>query len=79
MATIGMDKLYYAKITEDNNGEETYGVPMPLSKAIKADLTIELAEALLYADDGLAYVLKDFKSGKLTLGVEDIGITVAKD
>jgi hypothetical protein len=22
MATIGMDKLYYAKITEDDNGEE---------------------------------------------------------
>jgi phi13 family phage major tail protein len=79
MSTVGFDKLFYAKITEDNNGEETYGVPMQLSKAIKADLTIELAEAILYADDGAAYVLKDFKSGKLTLGVEDIGVTVAKD
>ena len=24
MATIGLDKLYYAKITEGDNGEETY-------------------------------------------------------
>lgn len=24
MATIWLDKLYYAKITEDENGDETY-------------------------------------------------------
>ena len=29
MATIGLDKLYYAKITEDLSGNETYGTPMP--------------------------------------------------
>ena len=27
MATIGLDKLYYAKITEDEVGNETYEVP----------------------------------------------------
>ena len=79
MATIGMDKLYYAKITEGENGEETYGTPIQLAKAIKADLSIELAEAILYADDGAAYVIKDFKSGKLSLGVDDIGVTAAQD
>ncbi|MDD4688324.1 MAG: phage tail protein [Eubacteriales bacterium] len=79
MATIGMDKLYYAKITEDENGEETYATPVQLAKAMKADLTVELAEATLYADDGAAYVIKDFKSGKLSLGVDDIGITAAQD
>ena len=52
MATIGMDKLYYAKITEGANDEETYGAPISLAKAISADLSIELAEATLYADDG---------------------------
>ena len=30
MATIGLDKLYYSKITEDVNGEETYGIPSVL-------------------------------------------------
>ncbi len=79
MATIGMDKLYYAKITEDDNGEETYGVPISLAKAMKADLSIELAEATLFADDGAAYVIKDFKTGTLSLGVDDIGVTAAQD
>ena len=27
MATIGLDKLYYAKITEDANGNETMKLP----------------------------------------------------
>lgn len=79
MATIGLDKLYYAKITEDAGGIETYGTPSTLAKAIKADLSIELAEAILYADDGAAEVVKEFKSGKLTLGIDDIGTTAAKD
>ena len=51
MATIGLDRLYYAKITEASDGEETYSVPAPLAKAMKAELSIELAEAVLYADD----------------------------
>ena len=28
MATIGLDRLYYAKITENDAGEETYGMPV---------------------------------------------------
>ena len=79
MATIGMDSLFYAKITEDAQGVETYGTPKILAKAIKADLSIELAEASLFADDALAHAIKLFKSGKLSLGVEDIGMEVASD
>ena len=79
MATIGLDKLYYAKITEGTNGDETYGSPIALAKAIKADLSVELAEATLYADDSAASVVKEFKSGKLSLGIDDIGVTAAQD
>ena len=79
MATIGLDKLYYAKITEGTNGDETYGIPIALAKAIKADLSVELAEATLYADDSAAAVVKEFKSGKLSLGIDDIGVTAAQD
>jgi len=79
MATIGLDRLYYSKITEDANGEETYAVPSVLAKAITAELSVELVEAILYADDGAAEVVKDFNSGTLTLGVDDIGPTVAAD
>ena len=32
MATIGLDKLYYAKITEGDNGEETYGTQHSLPR-----------------------------------------------
>jgi len=79
MATIGLDKLFYAKITEDADGNETYGTPAQLAKAMTADLSVELAEATLYADDGAAEIVKEFKSGTLSLGVDDLGGTVASD
>jgi phi13 family phage major tail protein len=79
MATIGLDSLYYAKITEDQNGIETYGTPKVLAKAMTAELSIELIEAILYADDGASEVVKEFKSGALTLGIDDIGSLVAQD
>jgi len=77
MATIGLDKLFYAPITEDDDGNETYGTPAQLAKAMSADLSVELAEATLYADDGAAEVVKEFKSGTLSLGVDDLGSGVA--
>lgn len=78
MATIGLDKLFYAPITEDENGEETYGSPVMLAKAMTAELSVELNEATLYADDGAAEIVKEFKSGTLSLGVDDIGVTSAE-
>ena len=38
MATIGLDKLFYSKITENENGEETYATPVPLAK-VKSNLS----------------------------------------
>lgn len=79
MATIGLDKLFYAKITEDETGDETYGTPVQLAKAMNADLSVELAEATLYADDGASEIVKEFKNGTLSLGVDDISASVASD
>ena len=79
MATIGLDNLFYSKITEDENGNETYGTPVRLAKAISADISVELNEASLFADDAEAESIKAFKSGKLSLGVDDIGIEIAED
>ena len=79
MATIGLDKLYYAKITEDANGNETYAAPTSLAKAMTADLSVELSEATLYADDGAAEIVKEFKSGTLSLGIDELGAAVASD
>lgn len=78
MATIGLDKLYYATITEDlATGEETYSRPTQLAKAISAELSVEVAEAILYADDGASENVKEFKSGTVTLGVDDLGTDAA--
>jgi phi13 family phage major tail protein len=79
MATIGLDRLYYAKITEDTNGDETYGTPQILAKAMTAELSVELIEAILYANDAASEIVKEFKSGSLSLGVDDIGPLVAQD
>ena len=79
MATVGLDRLFYSKITEDINGDETYSKPQQLAKAISADLEIELNEETLFADDSAAEVVKEFKSGKLSLGINDIGAAVAGD
>ena len=79
MATIGLDRLYYAPITEGVNEEETYGTPVMLAKAISAELSVELAEATLYADDGAAEIIKEFRNGTLSLGVDDIGRTAAEE
>ena len=79
MATVGLDRLYYSKITEDSAGNETYDTPQMLAKAMSADLEIELNEATLFADDAAAEVVKEFKSGKISLGINDIGATVAGD
>ena len=77
MATIGLDMLYFAKITEDADGNETYATPEKLAKAISADLSVELVEAILYADDGIAEIVKEFGNGTLSLGIDDIGSAVA--
>ena len=77
MATIGLDMLYFSKITEDDDGNETYGTPEKLAKAISADLSVELVEAILYADDGIAEIVKEFGNGTLSLGIDDIGSAVA--
>ena len=79
MSTIGLDSLYYAKITEDANGDETYSSPIKLAKAMTAELSVELAEATLFADDGASEIVKEFKSGTVSLGIDDIGVTAAQD
>lgn len=72
MATIGLDKLYVAAITEDDEGIETYGTPEVLAKAISADIEIETTEAILYGDDAIAEQIKEFSSGTLTLNTCDL-------
>ena len=77
MATIGLDNLYYAAITEDIDGMETYGTPTKMAGAVSVELSIELNEGNFYSDDNLSAAVKEFKSGSITLAVDDIGSSVA--
>ena len=51
MATIGLRDLYRAPITIGTDGAEDYGTPVRMAKAISAEISVEVAEAILYADE----------------------------
>lgn len=71
MATVGLRDLYYSIITETET-ETTYAKPERLAKAISADLTVEVAEGTLHADDGVDEVAREFSGGTLTLNINDL-------
>ena len=77
MATVGLDKPYFSIITEDANGQETYGTPEVMAKAIQADLTVNTSTATLYADDGADETVDEFVNGTLSMGLNDLVSTVA--
>jgi phi13 family phage major tail protein len=73
MATIGVRDLFVAKCTvEAGVLAETYGTPRRLAKAIKIEMTTSLAEATLYADDGIDEIAKEFASGEIKINTNDI-------
>lgn len=69
MAKIGLKYPVY-------KGAVNYGV---IGKAITADVSIELNDAELYADDGLAESDKSFKKGTITLGVDELSDLIQKE
>ncbi len=72
MATIGLRDLYRAPITTDESGADSFSTPSRLAKAISAEMSVEVAEATLYADDGVDETVKEFISGELSLNVNDL-------
>lgn len=73
MAQVGLKNLYYATITEDSTtGNETFGTPSILAKAISAEISVESNEAILYADDGADVIVKEFKQGTIKLNLNEL-------
>jgi phi13 family phage major tail protein len=72
MASIGLRDLCRAPVTSAEDGTETYGTPVRMAKAISAEMSVEVAEATLYADDGVDETVKEFVSGELSLNVNDL-------
>lgn len=68
MANIGMKRLRYALLNADGI---TYGAIKTMGKAVSADVSPDLAEGSLSADDATAEYASSFKSAAVSLGLDD--------
>ncbi len=68
MAYIGLRNPIIGKRTAAGK----YATPAALGKAISIEITPNFNEASLYADDGLAEYVKEFKDADITLGTSTI-------
>ena len=75
MARIGLRHFVGAVLDELGNTPE-YNDGMVIGKAISASVSIEINESILYADDGVAESIKEFKSGKISLNTDDLTYAV---
>jgi phi13 family phage major tail protein len=77
MARIGLKYPVYAIYTEAN-GDFTLSAGAVAGKAIKVDVSINIAESVLYADDGVAESVKEFTDGTLTFNADELSNVVKK-
>jgi len=79
MSTIGLDKLYFADITEaSETGYETYGTPYAAPGVQSADFNINIVTAKNFADDGTWEEVREFVDGTITIGAADLGSSLAQ-
>ena len=71
MAKIGLNNLYYAKLTEASDGTPTYDGGKSFGKAVSCNVSISNNSATLYADDALAESDTSFQNGTVSLTVDD--------
>jgi phi13 family phage major tail protein len=72
LATIGLDSLFYAPITEATGGIETYGTPTKIAPAITVEFTPTYTSDSLYADDGAIITVNEFSGGTMSLNTSDL-------
>lgn len=79
MAYIGLKHPVFAPIaTEPANSLPTYGTGLVVGMAIAADVSIELSDAKLAADDTIAEIENGFVSGTISMGVDDLSDAALK-
>lgn len=71
MAKTGLKHIVGAKLNASAS-PPTYTNGIVVGKAITANVSVEVNEAILYADDAVAESVKAFKSGKITLNTDDL-------
>jgi len=80
LAQIGLRYPVYAPLTEDETaGTYEYGVGKVAAKAIRVDISLNIADAPLYADDGIAERVREFIDGTLTFTPDDLNDEVKAD
>ena len=75
MAQIGLKYLICAPVTETPT-TVTFHDGVVMSYAIKVDLSIEINEGKLYADNRIVETVKEFKSGKVSLNGDHLSYEV---
>jgi len=79
MAYIGLKHPVFAPIaTEPANSLPTYGTGLVVGMAIGADVSIELSDAKLAADDTIAEIENGFVSGTISMNVDDLSDAALK-
>lgn len=76
MAKIGLTNLWWAELTESEDGAATYDGAKTFGKAVSCKVSVTNNDASLYAEDALAESDKSFNSASVTLGVADDDDTV---
>lgn len=76
MAKIGLTNIWWAKLTEAEDGAPSYDGAKSFGKAVSCKVSVTNNDATLYAEDALAESDKSFNSASVTLGVADDDDTV---
>lgn len=76
MAKIGLTNIWWAKLTESEDGAPTYDGAKTFGKAVSCKVSVTNNDATLYAEDALAESDKSFNSASVTLGVSDDDDTI---
>ena len=71
MAKTGLKHIVAAKL-DDSGAAPAYTEGLIVGKAISANISVEVNDVILYADDSVAESVKEFKSGKVTLNTDDL-------
>jgi len=76
MAKIGLTNIWWANLTEAEDGAPTYDGAKSFGKAVSCKVSVTNNDATLYAEDALAESDKSFNSAAVTLGVADDDDTI---
>lgn len=71
MAKIGLKNFLFGILTEDAEGNASYGVAQKPAKAISCSVEVSNNDVKLYADDAVAESDTSFQSGTVTMGIDD--------